>query len=47
MGNSNSGCAVNGAKYKFKCTLQPVLADGTVDANRQQLIQSVYTTINL
>ena len=46
-GNSNSGCPVNGAKYKFKCTLQPILANGTVDATRQQLIQSVYTTINL
>jgi hypothetical protein len=46
-GNSNSGCPVNGAKYQFKCTLQPVLSDGTVDATRSQLIQSVYTTINL
>jgi len=46
-GNSNSGCDVNGAKYKFKCTLQPILANGTVDATRQQLIQTVYTTINL
>jgi hypothetical protein len=46
-GNSNSGCPVNGAKYQFKCTLQPVLSNGTVDATRSQLIQSVYTTINL
>jgi hypothetical protein len=46
-GNSNSGCAVNGAKYKFKCTLQPVLSNGDIDPNRSQLIQSVYTTINL